>query len=80
MFDDITYKKKLFKLSMKNCYRNVATITNLFFVYLLIILHNVTKSNEVLFSMNNSLMLFLCIPDLYTVFSFKIPRWNSNNF
>lgn len=57
---------------MKNCYRNVATITNLFFVYLLIILHNVTKSNEVLFSMNNF--------DIYTVFSFKIPRWNSNNF
>lgn len=72
MFGDITYKKKLFKLSMKNCYRNVATITNLFFVYFLIILHNVTKSNEVLFSMNNF--------DIYTVFSFKIPRWNSNNF
>lgn len=57
---------------MKNYYRNVATITNLFFVYLLIILHNATKSNEVLFSMNNF--------DIYTVFSFKIPRWNSNNF
>lgn len=44
---------------MKNCYRNVATITNLFFVYLLIILHNVTKSNEVLFS----------IISIYTLFS-----------